>query len=47
MYTSEVEPLLRATCTDEVDPSQPIDAVVTELFSTASRLGEARPRPRR
>ena len=41
------EPLLRATCTHETDPSQPIDAVVAELVSTASRLGEARPRPTR
>lgn len=29
-HLAEVEPLLRATRTHEVDPSQPIDAVVAE-----------------
>lgn len=29
-HVAEVEPLLRATRTHEVDPSQPIDAVVAE-----------------
>jgi dephospho-CoA kinase len=46
-HLAEVEPLLRATCTHETIPLQPIDAVVAELVSTASRLGEARPRPTR
>ena len=30
---AEVEPLLRATCTHEVDAALPIDAVVEELIS--------------
>ena len=33
-----VEPLLRATCTHEIDASQPIDAVVSQLVA----IGEAR-----
>src|SRR5262245_29301767 len=35
-HLAEVEPLLRATCTHEIDASQPIDAVVTELEAIAS-----------
>ena len=34
----QVEPLLRATCTHEIDASQPIDAVVSQLVA----IGEAR-----
>ena len=45
-HLAEVESLLRATCTHETT-LEPIDAVVAELVSTASRLGEARPRPTR
>jgi dephospho-CoA kinase len=30
-HLAEVEPLLRATCTHEIDASQPIDDVVAEL----------------
>ncbi len=30
-HVAEVEPLLRATCTHEIDAAQPIDAVVSEL----------------
>jgi hypothetical protein len=30
---AEVEPLLRATCTHEVDASQPLDAVVEQLIA--------------
>jgi len=30
-HLAEVEPLLRATCTHEVDASQPLDAVVDQL----------------
>jgi thymidylate kinase len=29
----EVEPLLRATCTHELDASQPLDAVVEQLIA--------------
>jgi shikimate kinase len=34
----EVEPLLRATCTHEIDATQPLDAVVRELVA----IGEGR-----
>ena len=34
----QVEPLLRATCTHEIDATQPIDAVVSQLVA----IGEAR-----
>ena len=30
---AEVEPLLRATCTHEIDATQPIDAVVSQLVA--------------
>jgi dephospho-CoA kinase len=30
-HLTEIEPLLRATCTHEIDASQPLDDVVTEL----------------
>jgi hypothetical protein len=30
-HLAEVEPLLRATCTHEIDASRPIDDVVAEL----------------
>lgn len=32
-HLAEVEPLLRATCTHEVDASQPVDAVVAQLVA--------------
>ena len=35
-HLEEVEPLLRATCTHEIDATQPIDAVVTELAAIGS-----------
>jgi dephospho-CoA kinase len=38
-HLAEVEPLLRATCTHEIDASQPVDAVVAEL--AAIGLGPA------
>ena len=38
---SDVEPLLRATCTHEIDATQSVDAVVAELVAIGSR---ARPR---
>jgi dephospho-CoA kinase len=31
-HLAEVEPLLRATCTHEVDATQPVDALVEELI---------------
>lgn len=34
----EVEPLLRATCTHEVDASQPLDEVVAELVQIGSAV---------
>jgi dephospho-CoA kinase len=35
-HLAEVEPLLRATCTHEIDATQPIDAVVAELVVIGS-----------
>lgn len=32
-HVAEVEPLLRATCTHEIDATQPIDAVVAQLIA--------------
>ncbi len=32
-HLAEVEPLLRATCTHELDATQPLDAVVAELIA--------------
>jgi shikimate kinase len=32
-HLEEVEPLLRATCTHEIDASQPLDAVVAQLVA--------------
>jgi dephospho-CoA kinase len=32
-HVAEVEPLLRATCTHEVDATQPLDAVVEQLVA--------------
>ncbi|WP_394620029.1 hypothetical protein JNUCC0626_13280 [Lentzea sp. JNUCC 0626] len=32
---AEVEPLLRATCTHELDASRPLDHVVTDLIAIA------------
>lgn len=31
-HLAEVEPLLRATCTHEIDATQPVDQVVTRLI---------------
>ena len=35
-HLAEVEPLLRATCTHEIDAAQPIDDVVAELIAIGS-----------
>jgi hypothetical protein len=35
-HVAEVEPLLRATCTREVDAAQPLDVVVAELVRIGS-----------
>ena len=35
-HVAEVEPLLRATCTHEIDAAQPLDAVVAELVRIGS-----------
>jgi hypothetical protein len=32
-HLAEIEPLLRATCTHEIDASQPLERVVAELIS--------------
>ena len=34
-HLAEVEPLLRATCTHEIDASQPLDVVVAQLAAIA------------
>ena len=34
-HLEEVEPLLRATCTHEIDATQPVDAVVEQLVAIA------------
>jgi hypothetical protein len=36
-HLAEVEPLLRATCTDEIDAAQPINEVVDRLVEIGSR----------
>jgi dephospho-CoA kinase len=36
-HVEEIEPLLRATCTHEIDASQSVDAVVAELVAIGSR----------
>jgi broad-specificity NMP kinase len=36
-HLEDVEPLLRATCTHEIDTTQSIDAVVAELVAIGSR----------
>jgi dephospho-CoA kinase len=41
----EVEPLLRATCTHEVDATQPLEAVVDQLVAIASDSGREPVRP--
>ena len=38
-HLAEVEPLLRATCTHEVDASQPIEKVVGELVAIGADIG--------
>jgi hypothetical protein len=35
-HVAEVEPLLRRTCTHEIDATQPIDEVVAELIAIAA-----------
>lgn len=39
LHLAEVEPLLRATCTHEIDATRPIDAVVEQLVA----IGEGAP----
>ena len=36
-HVEEIEPLLRATCTHEIDASQSVDAVVAELVAIGCR----------
>jgi hypothetical protein len=37
-HLAEVEPLLRATCTHEVDATQPIEKIVAELMAIAAAV---------
>ena len=32
-HVAEIEPLLRATCTDEIDTTQPLEVVVAQLVA--------------
>lgn len=41
-HLAEVEPLLRATCTHEIDPTQPLELVVAGLVAIGE-TAEARP----
>jgi thymidylate kinase len=41
-HVAEVEPLLRAACTHEIDAAQPLDAVVAELVLIGSEPPRAR-----
>jgi hypothetical protein len=41
-HLAEVEPLLRATCTHEVDATQPVDDVVAELISIGTVIDPKR-----
>jgi len=38
-HLKEVEPLLRATCTHEIDTTRPVDEVVTRLVEIGGALG--------
>ena len=38
-HVAEVEPLLRATCTHEVDAARPLDEVVEELVAIGAQPG--------
>ncbi len=44
-HLAEVEPLLRATCTHEVDAAQPVDDVVAELILIALEGRRHEPEP--
>ena len=39
-HLAEVEPLLRATCTHEIDATQSVDAVVAELVAIVSQSAD-------
>ncbi len=39
-HLTEVEPLLRATCTHEIDATQPLDVVVAQLAAIGEAAGE-------
>jgi len=39
MHLAEVEPLLRATCTHEIDAARPLDEVVEELVAIGAQPG--------
>ena len=38
-HLAEVEPLLRATCTHEIDATQPVDLVVEQLVAIGEAIG--------
>ena len=38
-HLADVEPLLRATCTHEIDATQPIEKVVAELLAIGADIG--------
>jgi hypothetical protein len=38
-HLAEVEPLLRATCTHEIDATQPVDLVVEQLVAIGEGIG--------
>ena len=44
-HLAEVEPLLRRTCTHEVDATQPLASVVDQLASLARLPDDERHRP--
>jgi AAA domain-containing protein len=44
---AEIEPRLRASCTDELDASRPLEDVVADLIAIASRPSRARDIPAR
>ena len=39
-HLEEVEPLLRTTCTHEIDATQPLEEIVTQLIEIGEALGQ-------
>ena len=42
---ANIEPLLRSSCTHELDASRPLDEIVADLIEIASSAGAAPPEP--